>query len=216
MLLSTVPDKIVSDIWRIPLDRVKSERVKIKNILKNSLKMKNHHPPHIFLDDTWYIVTAATLNHAPLLSDVYAKALIRDRLRELMPEFNLALLAWVILDNHYHVIFKTQRGNALPRFFGRLHGSTSRQINRRDDTAGRQIWHNYWDACIRTEADLWTRFNYVHHNPVKHGYVQNLRDWEFSSYHYYRNLKGEKWLADCWQRYPVIDFIEGDDFQMPA
>jgi len=178
--------------------------------------VKNHHPPHIFLDDTWYIVTAAILNHAPLLSDRYAKALARDRLRELVPEFGLTLLAWVILDNHYHVIFKAQRGAALSRFFGRLHGSTSRQINQRDGTAGRQVWHNYWDTCIRREADLWTRFNYVHNNPVKHGYVQDLRDWEFSSYHHYKRLKGEEWLADCWRRYPVIDFIEGDDFYRTA
>lgn len=174
--------------------------------------MKDHHPPHIFLNDTWYIITAATLNHTPLLLDEHAKALVCDRLRGLIPKFGLALLAWVILDNHYHVIFKTQRGDALPRFFGRLHGSTSRQINQRDGTVGRQVWHNYWDSCIRTEADLWTRFNYVHNNPVKHGYVQKLRDWEFSSYHHYRRLKGEEWLADCWQRYPVISFIEGDDF----
>jgi len=129
-----------------------------------------------------------------------------------MPEFGLALLAWVILDNHYHVIFKAQRGNLLPRFFGRLHGSASRQINQRDSRVGRQVWHNYWDTSIRTEGDLWTRFNYLHNNPVKHGYVQDLRDWEFSSYHHYRRLKGEEWLVDCWQRYPVIDFIEGDDF----
>lgn len=174
--------------------------------------MKVHHPPHIFLDDTWYIVTASTLNHAPLLLDGYAKALVRDRLKELMPEFGLTLLAWVILDNHYHVIFKSPQGKALPRFLGRLHGSTSRQINQKDGTVGRQVWHNYWDTGIRREADLWTRFNYVHNNPVKHGYVRDLRDWEFSSYHHYKRLKGEEWLADCWQRYPVIDFIEGDDF----
>jgi len=41
------------------------------------------------------------------------------------------------------------------------------------------------------------------------------KDWEFSSYGYYLREKGEEWLADCWERYPVIDYIEGDDFGGP-
>ena len=52
-----------------------------------------HHPPHIYLDDTWYIITAATLNHAPLLSSDRAKALVRDKLKELIQEFKITLRA---------------------------------------------------------------------------------------------------------------------------
>jgi putative transposase len=118
------------------------------------------------------------------------------------------------LDDHYHLLLKTRRGKDLSRFFGQLHGSTSRQINLWDVATGRQIWHNYWDTCIRTEADLWARFNYVHNNPVKHGYVRQLEDWPFSSYHYYLRTEGEEWLRDCWLRYPVIDYLEGDDFDL--
>ena len=97
-------------------------------------------------------------------------------------------------------------------FLGQLHGGISRQLNLRDGVLGRQVWHNYWDTCIRTEADLWTRFNYVHHNPVKHGYAERPDQWPFSSYAFYLRTKGKEWLSDCWQRYPVIDILQGDDF----
>ncbi len=176
--------------------------------------LDGHHPPHIFLDNTWYIITSATLDHAHLLASDRAKTLVRDKLKTLVEQFELTLRAWVILNDHYHVLLKTKRGEDLSHFFGQLHGSTSRQINLWAGIAGRQVWHNYWDTCIRSEVDMWKRFNYIHQNPVKHGYVWHMIDWPFSSYHYYLRTKGEEWLADCWRRYPVIDYLAGDDFDL--
>jgi len=60
--------------------------------------MSDHHPPHFYLDDTWYILTAATYDHAPFLAGEEAKALVRDSLKNLVRSHNLSLRAWVILD----------------------------------------------------------------------------------------------------------------------
>jgi putative transposase len=140
------------------------------------------------------------------------KALVRDRLNELILKFELNLRAWVILNDHYHVLLKTKWGQDLSRFLGQLHGSSSRQLNLWDGVTGRQVWHNYWDTCIRSEEDMWQRFNYIHQNPVKHGYVQQIGDWPFSSYHYYLRTKGQDWLDDCWQCYPVADYLTLTNF----
>jgi putative transposase len=156
------------------------------------------------------MISAANVDHAPFLSGERAKVIVRDKLKSLIVEFDVKLRAWVILNDHYHLLLKTARGKDLSRFFGQLHGSTSRQINLWDGTKGRQVWHNYWDTCVRDERGLWTRFNYIHHNPVKHGYVQAMEDWPFSSYHYYLRTKGREWLLDCWSRYPVVDSLESD------
>ena len=170
--------------------------------------MPSHHPPHIYVDQTWYMITASTLKHAPFLSSEAAKVLVRDKLLELVQIYEISLRAWVILNNHYHLLLKTNVGRDLSRCIGRLHGNTSKQLNLQEGVVGRQIWHNYWDSCIRTERDLWTRFNYIHQNPVNHGYVRNMKHWPFSSYHYYLKEKGFEWLQDCWQRYPVVDHLE--------
>ena len=172
----------------------------------------SHHPPHIYLDDTWYIITASTLNHVRYLASDHAKNAVRESLMVLVEEYKMALVAWVILDNHYHLLLKTHLGQDLSRFFGKLHGGTSFQINGWDGVRGQQIWHNYWDTCIRDEEGYWTRFNYIHQNPVKHGYVKNAVDWPFSSYHFYLEAEGQEWLDDVWMQYPVLDYLEGDDF----
>ncbi len=171
-----------------------------------------HAPPHVYLDDTWYIITASTYQRAPYLVSDQAKILVRDKLKELIQAFKIRLKAWVILNNHYHLLLKTDNGYSLPHFFQRLHGSTSFIFNGWEGKRGRKVWHNYWDTCIRDKHDFWTRFNYIHNNPIKHGYVNNLSDWPYSSYHYYLRTQGEEWLADVLRTYPVLDYLEGDDF----
>ncbi len=177
----------------------------------------SHHPPHIYLDDTWYIVTSAVHERRCLLQPEGHKDLVRDQLKALVIKLGLRLSAWVILDNHYHILVKTRVGAELPRFFGQLHGRTSHDLNDRDNARGRQVWHNYWDTCIRTEANYWTRFNYIHHNPVKHGYVRQMENWPFSSCRHYLEHKGEEWLMDAFRRYPIVDFTDpADDFVLPT
>ncbi len=170
-----------------------------------------HHPPHLYLDNTWYIVTSATYQKLPLLRPEGCKNLVAHQIRALVIEFDLRLIAWVILDNHYHLLVKSSFGTAIPRFFARLHGRTSFDLNKCADTPGRRVWHNYWDTCIRSQTDFWTRFNYIHHNPIKHGYISQLEDWPFSSYQYYLKNKGKDWLQDAFRQYPVIDFTDQED-----
>ena len=170
-----------------------------------------HHPPHIYLDDTWYCITSSTYQRRRLFRPEGYKDLIRAQLKALAQEFSLQLAAWVILDNHYHILVKSRIGAELSRFIGRLHGRTSFEINGRDQARHRQVWHNYWDTLMRDEAGYWTRFNYIHHNPVKHGYVARAADWQFSSYRFYLERQGEEWLLDTCQRYPIIDFSDSKD-----
>ena len=45
------------------------------------------------------------------------------------------------------------------------------------------IWQRrYWEHTIRDEEDLYKYLDYIHYNPVKHGLVKNVKDWEFSSF----------------------------------
>ena len=51
--------------------------------------MADHHPPHVYLDHTWYMVTASTLNHTPVLSGTRTKSLFRSELQKLLLKFNM-------------------------------------------------------------------------------------------------------------------------------
>jgi putative transposase len=175
------------------------------------LRRNPHHPPHWFADDTWYALTSCTYRRLTLLKSDDSKAFLRDKLEELAIHFGVTLAGWAILDNHYHLLAKLTEGKLLTPFVQRLHGSTSYEFNRRDGVTGRRVWQNYWDTCIRDEAGYWTRLNYIHHNPVKHGLVKEMGDYAFSSYGQYLKLRGEDWVADVMRAYPVRDFTDMGD-----
>ena len=46
------------------------------------------------------------------------------------------------------------------------------------------IWHRrFWEHLIRDEKDFERHCNYIHYNPVKHGYVTAPKDWPLSTFH---------------------------------
>ena len=48
----------------------------------------------------------------------------------------------------------------------------------------RGIWQRrYWEHLIRDEVDYRAHMDYVHFNPVKHGRVQRVSDWPYSTFH---------------------------------
>jgi putative transposase len=53
----------------------------------------------------------------------------------------------------------------------------------------RGVWQRrFWEHVIRDEDDFNRHVDYIHINPVKHGYVKRAADWQFSSFHRYVKL----------------------------
>ena len=50
------------------------------------------------------------------------------------------------------------------------------------------IWQRrFWEHAIRDDTDFERHVDYIHFNPVKHGYVTRVGDWPYGSFH--RDLK---------------------------
>jgi putative transposase len=46
-----------------------------------------------------------------------------------------------------------------------------------------RVWHNrYWDHVIRDQVDMNRHLDYIHHNPVKHGYADAAFECDHSSF----------------------------------
>ncbi|MGH6635770.1 MAG: REP-associated tyrosine transposase, partial [Gammaproteobacteria bacterium] len=68
----------------------------------------------------------------------------------------------------------------------------------------RGIWQRrYWEQVIRDEPDYQRHMDYIHFNPVKHGYVQSVKDWPYSSFHRWvkRGMYSVDWAASS----PIIE-----------
>ena len=169
-----------------------------------------HRPPHLYMDDAWYFVTVSTVDKVHILATDEHFNLWVNTFKELVKVFNVELAAWVALPNHYHLLFMPDIANELGSFMKRLNGGTSHKLNLHDNLQGRPVWYSYRDRCMRNEHDFWTRFNYIHYNPVKHAYVDNPEDWEFSSYRLYVRNDENKWLDEKLKDFPISDLFDDD------
>jgi len=119
--------------------------------------------------------------------------------------------AWCVLPNHYHVLSTIPDLPKLIAQMGKLHGSTSFAWNGEDGERGRQCWHRATDRAMRSQEHFWATLNYLHHNPVRHGYVSKWQEWPWSSAREYLAKQGADEAARIWKAYPVLDYGAGWD-----
>lgn len=103
-----------------------------------------------------------------------------------------AMPVFAVLPDHLHCIWSMPEGDAdFPVRWNRIKGEFSRQVEgderksaSRRSKRERGIWQRrYWEHAIRDERDLRNHIDYIHNNPVKHGYVARACDWPHSSFH---------------------------------
>lgn len=143
-----------------------------------------------FVPGGTFFFTVATLErrrgllikHVDLLRRAFAKEQARRPFR---------IDAIVVLPDHLHCIWTLPPGDA--DFSSRWHAVKSafsrgipegeRLSERRSAKGERGIWQRrFWEHLIRDEQDFERHADYIHYNPVKHGYVRSPGDWTHSSF----------------------------------
>ena len=178
---------------------------------KAMLKQYKHNPPHLFMDNTYYFITSSTLYKKKLFATEKSRLDLSNTIKDILISYDYKLIGWVVLSNHYHLLCKSKIGEFIPGILRKIHSKSAIRINKSTNTSGK-VWFNYWDKCIRNEESLYRHLNYIHLNPVKHGFVTQPQEYGFSSYNEYLTAKGEDWLLNMFTKYPVIDFMKNDDF----
>jgi putative transposase len=171
-----------------------------------------HGPPHPFQDAGCFLITAANYQHTPIIGIPERRSSFEESLLETMRNVKAEVVGWVILPNHYHLLVQVEIFEQVSQALKLIHGSTSRLWNREDGfTGSRQVWYRFSDRMVRSEAHLNKAMNYVHYNPVKHGYVTDVYEWPWSSIWMYFDNCGRGWLRENWRKYPPGNMGDGWD-----
>ncbi|GEP44081.1 hypothetical protein [Brevifollis gellanilyticus] len=64
---------------------------------------------------------------------------------------------------------------------------------------------------MRSEKHQWVTVNYIHHNPVHHGYTAQWQDWPWSSAHDWLEYHGREHMTRLWRDHPLLDYGRGWD-----
>src|SRR5437763_1495823 len=103
-----------------------------------------------------------------------------DRLSTIWQKFELALLSYVLLGNHYHVLVRIPDAR-LSRALQRLHTEYSRWHNRRHGRSAHLFRAHEMTQEITSDAQLVAACRYLARNPVGAGLVDEPLDWPWSS-----------------------------------
>ena len=176
--------------------------------MRQARKLPWHSPPHFdFAGSHCYLISAACYEHAHLIGQSFERMNECEReTLEVYGYFCLSLFAWCILPNHYHALVKTDRIKALRQALGSFHGRSSFRWNTEDDCKGRKVWHNCFERRIKSERHFWATLNYIHHNPVQHGYVTRWQDWPWSSAKEFLEQEGRRRAIEIWEKYPILNY----------
>ncbi|HMM75841.1 MAG TPA: transposase [Gammaproteobacteria bacterium] len=101
--------------------------------------------------------------------------------------------ALVVLPDHLHAVWTLPTNDAdYSRRWHDIKSSFTRMLRRHiyvppPDRKGQyQIWQaRFWEHLITDDEDYAQHVDYVHFNPVKHGFVRRPDDWQWSSIHRY-------------------------------
>jgi len=176
--------------------------------LRKARNLPWHSPPHLdFEVAKQYLVSASCYEHAFIIGKSPDRMTeCESEILSLFRELCSQVYAWCVLPNHYHALIKTERIKELRKSIGQFHGRASFKWNGEDDRRGRQVWYNCFERPMKSERHFFATLNYVHNNPVHHGYVKRWQDWPWSSAAEFLERMGHGKAKEIWLRYPVLDY----------
>jgi putative transposase len=165
-----------------------------------------------------YFFTVVTDQRRPLFADAGARRHLRRSMVEVRARRPFEMSACVLLPDHLHCLwtlpendddFPIRWANIKRLFTVRyvknggfaLPVSANRAKHREVG-----VWQpRYWEHRIRDEVDLYRHRDYIHLNPVRHGFVAEPRQWPWSSFHRHVRLG---LLDPNWPGSSAIDELE--------
>lgn len=137
-----------------------------------------------------FFFTVVTHRRRDLFADAMARRLLGDIMRTSLAKYPSKVIAIVLLPDHLHAIWALYADDAN---YSRRWAWIKKEFTKQWRAAIAQkraschkVWQDrFWEHTIRDERDLENHFDYIHYNPVKHGFVESARDWPWSSFHRY-------------------------------
>ncbi len=165
--------------------------------------------------NTPHFMTCTVLHWIPVFTRPETVAILLDSFNRLIDE-GLKIYAYVILENHIHLIAQSER---IDRDIARFKSHTSRLLIEflvengvktiLDQLAFYKSAHKYdrtyqfWQEGVHPEwiqsmEMMRQKVEYIHQNPVVRGYVDRPEDWRYSSARNYLGLEGLLRVSTQW------------------
>ena len=145
-----------------------------------------------------YFFTVVTHLRSPIFANASWRKTLGEAIRKIQAKRPFRVDAIVLLPDHLHSVWSLPEGDAnystrwrrikeeFTREFLKLGGVEGDRNDSRIERDERGVWQRrFWEHCCEDSDDMNGCLDYCHWNPVKHGLVQRVQDYPYSSFHRY-------------------------------
>jgi len=134
-------------------------------------------------------------NRQPIFASSADYQTLLDLLDENAKKFGVAIHAYVLMSNHFHLLATPQTADGLPQMMQAVGRRYVRYFNDRQKRSG-TLWEGrYKSTLIQSERYLLACMSYIDLNPVRAGLVAQVRDYPWSSYGHYTGQRIDKLIT---------------------
>jgi putative transposase len=145
-----------------------------------------------------FFFTVVSDQRRPILTTDLGRQSLREAIVELRQELPFDIVTIVLLPDHLHTIWELPHGDTdystrwqrikttFTKTWRRNGSATTHQSESRLKRGEQGVWQRrFFEHTCRDQSDLKRCVDYVHVNPLKHGLVERVCDWPWSSFHRY-------------------------------
>jgi len=155
-------------------------------------------PRRIQFEGAFYHIYNRGVEKRPIFIEERDHKAFLQFLAEAVPEFHLRLIAYCLMENHYHLFLQTLKAN-LQSAMKYIQGRYAQYVNFRYDRVGPLFQGRYNSRLVNAEQYALILTRYIHRNPIEAGLVQKPEDYPWSSYPSYTGkLPCWSWLDTEW------------------
>lgn len=131
-----------------------------------------------------YHVLSRGNERGPIVFDDRDRKMFIDTIGQMSERFEIDVFAYVLMDNHYHLLFRTHRANLSKsmQWFGVTY---TNRFNIRHARSGHLFQGRFKNIVVENDAYLLQLSYYIHRNPLRAGRVNRLAFYKWSSYRAY-------------------------------
>ena len=149
----------------------------------------------VFEENYSYFITVVTEKRRPILIENID--LLRKSFSLSLKRYNYTIEAICILPDHLHMIITPKEAEQYSKIIAHIKRSFVYGLERsfkekcKLNVSNAQykrglsgVWQKrFYEHTIRNEKDMALHLEYILNNPVKHGYIDNKENWEYSSFY---------------------------------
>lgn len=109
--------------------------------------------------------------------------------KEYAPKFGVAVIAYCLMPNHYHFLFRQETEVLLSKFMQVVFNAYVQALNIQQGRTGTLFEGRFKHKRVDQWEYLMALCRYIHRNPVKAGLVTKPEDWAYSNYREWIGLR---------------------------